>query len=100
MQRGGSVYIMTNALKSVKYTGVTADLIVRVQQHKNKLHPISFTAKDNVIYLVYYQNFPSIEEAITEEKRIKAGNRKQKCMLINSINPEWKDLWDQEVSKW
>ena len=100
MEKGGSVYIMTNALKSVLYTSVTSDLVSRVQKHKNKFYPAGFTAKYNVIYLVYYRNFPAIEEAIIEEKRIKAGSRKQKCKLINSINPEWKDLWDEEVSKW
>ena len=90
---------MTNLLKSVLYTGVTSDLIMRVQKHKTKTHPESFTAKYNVVILAYYNNFSTIEEAILEEKRIKAGSRKQKCMLFNSINPEWKDLWE-EVSKW
>ena len=100
MQRGGAVYIMTNVLKSVLYTGVTADLTKRIQQHRDKIHPRSFTAKYNVFYLVYFKTFSSIEEAIAEEKRIKAGSRKQKCDLINAINPAWKDLWEDEVSKW
>ena len=100
MEKGGAVYIMTNALKSVLYTGVTSNLSARVQQHKNKFYLFSFTSKYNAVHLVYYKSFPSIEEAIMEEKRIKAGSRKQKCALINSINPEWKDLWDEEVSKW
>lgn len=91
---------MTNTLHSVLYTGVTSDLISRVQQHKNKYYPDSFTAKYNVTILVYYAFYPSIEEAILEEKRIKAGSRKQKMMLINSINPSWDDLWEKEVSKW
>jgi putative endonuclease len=94
------VYILTNVLKSVLYTGVTSDLIRRVQEHKTKVYPDSFTARYNVIYLVYYRNFDSITEAIAEEKRIKAGSRKQKCGLISSINPEWKDLWVDNVSKW
>ena len=100
MRKGGTVYILTNVLKSVLYTGVTSDLIRRVKEHKTKVYPDSFTARYNVIYLVYYRNFGSITEAIAEEKRIKAGSRKQKCELINSINPEWKDLWDDDVSKW
>lgn len=100
MQRGGAVYIMTNTLRSVLYTGVTFDLIKRIQEHRNKAYPESFTAKYNVIHLVYYKPFSTIEEAITEEKRVKAGTRKQKNMLINLINPGWKDLWDEEVSKW
>ena len=100
MQIGGAIYIMTNALKSVLYTGVTSDLIRRIQEHRNKIYPESFTAKYNVVHLVYYRTFSTIEEAISEEKRIKAGNRKQKNILINSINPEWKDLWTEELSKW
>ena len=52
-----------------------------------------------MLYTWYYRNFPTINEAILEKKRIKAGSRKQKCVMINSINPEWKDLWE-EVSKW
>ena len=100
MQKGGAVYIMTNALKSVLYTGVTSDLIKRIQEHRYKLYPESFTARYNVIHLVYYKTFTTIEEAISEEKRIKAGSRQQKNELINSMNPAWKDLWDEEVSKW
>ncbi len=100
MERGGAVYIMTNAHRTVLYTGVTCNLIVRVQQHKTKFYPSSFTARYNAIYLVYYKGFSSIAEAIYEEKRIKAGNRKHKLRLINSINPEWKDLWEDELSKW
>ncbi|SRR5258706_4819275 len=99
MTRGGTVYIMTNVLHTVLYTGVTSDLIMRVQEHKTRVHPESFTAKYNVVILVYYKNFSTIEEAILEEKRIKGGSRKQKCLLINSINPGWKDLWE-DVSKW
>jgi len=100
MIKGGTVYIMTNVLKSVLYTGVTSDLIRRVQEHKNKKYPMSFTAKYNVDRLLYYHWYESIEEAIFEEKRIKGGSRKKKCLLINSMNPLWKDLWEEEVSKW
>ena len=99
MQRGGTVYIMTNALKTVLYTGVTANLITRVQEHKYKAYPHSFTAKYNIVHLVYYSSYSTIDEAIEEEKRIKADSRKQKCNLINAMNPEWSDLWE-EVSKW
>ena len=100
MQSGGSVYIITNVLHSVLYTGVTSDLIKRVQQHKHKFFPASFTAKYNVTILVYYRFYPTITEAILEEKRIKGGSRKQKMELINSINPNWEDLWDKEVCYW
>lgn len=92
MHKGGAVYIMTNKNNSVLYVGVTSDLRGRVFEHKNKIHPNSFTAKYNCNKLVYYNSFSSIEEAIVEEKRLKGGGRKQKIDLINSINLEWKDL--------
>ncbi|MFL9485578.1 GIY-YIG nuclease family protein [Chitinophagaceae bacterium LWZ2-11] len=94
MKRGGSVYIVTNELRTVLYTGVTSDLMKRILEHKNKIFERSFTAKYNCIYLVYFQNFPTITEAILEEKRIKAGSRIQKMNLINSVNPYWLDLWE------
>lgn len=100
MTKGGSVYILTNVLHSVLYTGVTSNLVKRIQEHQTKKFPKSFTAKYNVIKLVYYRNYATIEDAISEEKRIKAGSRLQKCKLINSVNPTWNDLWESEVSMW
>jgi len=100
MQRGGTVYIMTNKHHTVLYTGITSNLISRIQEHLSKVYNKSFTAKYNVNKLVYYQSFPTIEEAIAEEKRIKGGNRQQKLNLINSMNPLWNDLYETEVSKW
>jgi putative endonuclease len=100
MTRGGFVYIMTNPIHSVLYTGVTSDLISRMQQHIYKYYPDSFTAKYNVTILVYYEFYSTIIEAILEEKRIKGGSRGQKLLLINSINPEWNNLWEKEVSLW
>lgn len=88
----GFVYIMTNKNDSVLYTGVTSDLIGRVLKHKSKRYPNSFTSKYNVDKLVYYEKFDSIGEAILREKQIKAGPRKKKVELINSLNPEWDDL--------
>ena len=99
MNKGGYVYILTNRAFTILYTGVTSDLIARTQQHKQKYYPDSFTARYNCSILVYYRFFPSITEAITEEKRIKAGNRKQKIKLISGMNPAWKDLWD-EIKNW
>lgn len=99
MKRGGSVYMMASLNNNALYTGVTTDLQKRVQEHKNKVYTNSFTAKYNCIKLVYYNNFSTIGEAILEEKRIKGGNREQKEKLVKSINPQWKDLWE-EVKKW
>lgn len=95
MERGGAVYILTNRHNKVLYTGVTSNLKNRVFEHKEKMHPKSFTSKYNVNKLVYYKGFQHIEEAIGEEKRIKGGSRKQKVSLIESINPNWNDLFDK-----
>ncbi len=94
MKYGGCVYILTNKYHTVLYTGVTSDLKKRLYQHQNKEFNNSFTAKYNCSKLVYYENFIRIEEAIAKEKSIKGGSRKAKEELINSINPEWKDLWE------
>jgi putative endonuclease len=98
-QRGGCVYIMTNKLHTVLYTGVTSEIISRVWQHKTKFYPDSFTAKYNCNKLVYYCFYPHIEEAIAAEKAIKGGNRRYKKQLVDSINPEWKDLYDDLIKE-
>ncbi|MBL7844026.1 MAG: GIY-YIG nuclease family protein [Cyclobacteriaceae bacterium] len=94
MQRGGCVYIMTNIGNTVLYTGVTADLVSRVLEHKSGKHAGSFTSRYNVKKLVYYEVLSSIEEAIDREKKIKGGSRKKKEELIHSMNPEWRDLFE------
>ncbi|HEX8462695.1 MAG TPA: GIY-YIG nuclease family protein [Segetibacter sp.] len=99
MQRGGSVYIITNIHNKVLYVGLTSNLIIRIQQHKNKEFDTSFAAKYNLNKLVYYKKYLTIEEAIAEEKRIKGGSRAKKIKLIEAFNLEWKDLWE-DVSKW
>jgi putative endonuclease len=99
MARGGSVYIMTNFSKTTLYVGVTSDIVSRVLQHKNKRYPKSFSARYNVAFLVYFENHPSIVEAIAREKYIKGKSRKWKEDLINEHNPEWRDLWE-DIKDW
>jgi putative endonuclease len=84
---------MTNQMNSVLYTGVTNDLIRRVYEHKEKLIK-GFTSKYNITKLVHYEVSNSIESVIYREKQIKAGSRQKKVELINSMNPEWEDLYD------
>src|SRR5690606_37882659 len=100
MERGGCVYILTNKNKTTLYTGVTSDLQSRIFEHLNKKYINSFTTKYNLTNLVYYKFYPTIEEAIAEEKRLKAGNRKNKEKLINNLNPSWIDLFETEVKNW
>ena len=90
--KSGFIYIMTNKNNTVLYTGVTSNLPKRVQEHKEKFHEQSFSAKYNVNKLVYWEAFQEIGDAIFREKQIKAGSRKKKLDLINSMNPEWRDL--------
>ena len=99
MERGGAVYIMTNKRNGTLYTGVTSDLKRRVWEHKTNVYFSSFTSQYKCYILVYYNSFHRIEEAIAEEKRIKGGNRKAKLKLIEDLNPEWKDLWE-EIKEW
>lgn len=99
MQKGGCVYIMTNIGNTVLYSGVTSDLISRVLEHKSGKYPNSFTSRYSVKKLVYYEVLPSIEEAIDREKQIKGGSRKGKEKLINAINPEWRDLYE-DIKNW
>lgn len=89
------VYILTNKNHTVLYTGVTSNLKERVIQHREKSNPKSFTARYNLDQLVYYEQFFDIGEAIAREKQIKAGSRQKKLDLINELNPEWEDLFDQ-----
>jgi len=91
MNRQYTVYLMTNPHNTVIYTGVTSDLHKRIWQHKEKTMK-GFTAKYNVNKLVYYEAFDDPVNAIVREKQIKAGSRENKVRLIESINPEWKDL--------
>jgi putative endonuclease len=85
---------MTNKSRTL-YTGVTNDLMRRVHEHKNKIDPKSFTSKYNIQFLVYYASTPSIHAAISHEKQIKGWLRKKKIALINSMNPDWKDLSEE-----
>lgn len=95
MEKGGAIYILTNKNNTVLYIGVTSDLYSRVYEHKTKLYPKSFTARYNIDKLVYFEAFHDIEEAINREKQLKAGSRAKKIKLIKSINPEWKDLFEE-----
>jgi putative endonuclease len=88
------VYILTNKSNRVLYTGVTNDLGRRVYEHKTKLLD-GFTKKYNVDKLVYFECTNDINAAILREKKIKGGSRQKKIELVNSLNPDWKDLYDE-----
>ena len=89
--KGAYVYILSNKRNGTLYVGVTSNLVKRIFEHKEKVVN-GFSAKYNLDLLVYYEEWWCIEEAIQREKQLKAGNRKKKLSLIESINPDWKDL--------
>jgi putative endonuclease len=87
---------MTNRYNTVIYTGVTDDLAKRVGQHKEGLTP-GFTKQYGCDKLVYFEGYSEISVAIEREKRIKGGSRLRKIKLIESINPNWRDLYDEVI---
>ena len=96
MNKGGFVYILTNKTNTTLYVGVTSNLSNRIIEHRQNIKPNSFTSKYNLTKLVYYEAFSSVQDAIIREKQLKAGSRRKKINLIKNINPEWKDLFDEE----
>ena len=86
------VYIMSNGPRSASlYTGITGKLPHRVWQHKSKLIP-GFTNRYHLTRLIYYECFFYPDAAIAREKEIKAWRRSKKMKLIESMNPQWRDL--------
>lgn len=85
------VYILTNSRNTVLYTGVTGDLVRRMEEHRNKAVS-GFTARYSLQKLVYFEVLESAYRAIQREKRIKGGSRGKKIRLVESWNPEWRDL--------
>ncbi len=88
------VYIITNKNNTVLYTGITNDLIRRLEEHQSAINKKSFTARYNVNKLVWFENYYDPMEAIVREKQIKAGSRKKKILLIEQLNPNWDNLSD------
>jgi putative endonuclease len=96
------VYIMSSLSRTL-YAGVTNDLERRMAEHKERKRPSSFTARYNVSRLVYFEPLSDINAAIAREKEIKRLTRKRKIKLIESLNPNWKDLsqeWDKAAPIW
>jgi putative endonuclease len=88
--------MLTNYNNSVLYTGVTSNLIKRVFEHKAKFVD-GFTSKYKINKLVYYEILEDIENALNREKQLKGGSRRRKVELINCVNKEWRDLYNDIV---
>jgi putative endonuclease len=97
MKTQSYVYIITNKINTVLYTGVTGNLVKRIFEHREK-HIEGFTKRYNITKLVYYEVTENIETAIEREKQIKNYSREKKREMITAFNIEWKDLW-KDISK-
>ena len=88
-----SFYITTNSNRNVLYCGVTNDLTRRIIEHYlNRGCGKSFTGKYYCYWVIYYEDYKYVGDAISREKQIKNWNRKKKESLVNTFNPEWKFL--------
>ena len=87
------VYMMSNASR-ILYVGMTSDLARRVYEHKNGIRS-GFTSDYHVTWLVYYEETNDPVVAISREKQLKGWRRSRKVELIQSMNPEWKDLSEE-----
>jgi putative endonuclease len=94
MQKQYYVYILTKARNSTFYVGVTSDLRKRVWEHKNEVAD-GFTKQHGIKTLVYYEIFDDPENAIKREKRLKKWNRHWKMNVIEKINPDFRDLYEE-----
>jgi putative endonuclease len=93
MAKKGYVYILASSRNGTLYVGVTSDLIKRIDEHRQKLVD-GFTKKYEITNLVYYETFEDIKDAIVRERQIKEWKRKWKMELIQSVNPYWRDLYE------
>ena len=94
MKKGGYVYITASKQNGTIYIGVTINLVRRIYEHRtHKLE--GFTKKYNVTKLVWYEKHDTIESAILREKQMKKWKRDWKLKLIESLNPEWNDLYEE-----
>ena len=88
-----AVYIMASRQNGTLYVGVTSDLPKRAVQHRDGLVP-GFTARYGCKLLVWYEVYDDMPNAIAREKQIKGGSRRDKLELIEKINPDWRDLFE------
>ena len=91
------VYILSNWNNKVLYVGMTNNLVRRIYEHKNNIVE-GFSKKYNLYKLVYYESCSDINSVLQREKEIKGWRREKKIKLIESMNPEWKDLSEEFLS--
>ena len=93
------VYIMTNKPHGTLYVGFTDDIYRRAKEHKDKVYPQSITARYNLDKLVYYESFQVAEEALAHERRVKRWRREFKINVIEEMNKDWRDLFEDFIEE-
>jgi putative endonuclease len=94
MEPKGWAYMLASARNGTLYVGSAVDLSFRIYEHKEKLRP-GFTSTHGVTMLVWYEHYPSLIEARHREYAIKKWRRAWKIALIERMNPDWRDLYDE-----
>ena len=94
-----AIYILTNKARTVLYIGVTNDLSSRLKQHVEGYNAFSFTSKYNCFYLVHFEHFQYIDDAIAREKELKGWSRAKKNALIETDNKDWRFLNEEVIEK-
>lgn len=94
MKTRAYVYILASHPYGTLYVGVTTDLVRRIHQHRNEVFADCFTKLYGVKTLVWYENYASGAAALRREKQLKKWERRWKIRLINTLNPDWRDLSD------
>ena len=96
MAKQPALYILASERNGTLYIGVTSNLVQRIWQHRNN-QAAGFSQRYHVHLLVYFELHQDMAQAITREKQIKKWNQKWKLRLIQKLNPEWIDLWEQII---
>jgi putative endonuclease len=94
------VYILASSFRKL-YIGITTQIEIRINQHKNETFEGSFTSKYKIDKLVYFERFPDVPTAIAREKQLKRWSRIKKTSLIIAQNPTWNDLsseWGKPIA--
>jgi len=88
-----TVYVMANQRNGTPYTGVTSNLVQRVYQHRESIMP-GFSSRYGCKLLVWYEQHDDMAGVIAREKQVKGGSREDKLALIEALNPDWRDLYE------
>ena len=94
LEKDPAVYILASGHNGTLYIGVTSDIYGRMSEHKQGL-VAGFTRRYGVKTLVYYEMHDTMDAAIKREKQLKEWQRAWKIRLIEGMNPEWIDLFDE-----